>query len=69
MLLRTSLAVLAIIAASPALADAATYWGKLGSIDIVVELSTEFENADASVVGRYFYARKGIDIPLRAKKA
>lgn len=65
-MLRASLFVLAIAASTPAFADAATYWGKLGNADIVLELSTEFENADASVVGRYFYAKKGIDIPLRA---
>ncbi|HEY9009476.1 MAG TPA: hypothetical protein VIN06_00515 [Devosia sp.] len=65
-MLRASFFVLAIAASTPAFADAATYWGKLGKSDIVVELSTEFENADASVVGRYFYAKKGIDIPLRA---
>lgn len=68
-MLRISLAALAIAAASPAFADAATYWGKLGTTDIVVELSTEFESADANTVGRYFYAEKGIDIPLRVSKA
>ena len=69
MLLRTALAALAIAAASPAFADAATYWGKLGNADIVLELSSPIEQADASVVGRYHYARKGIDIPLRATDA
>ena len=69
MLLRTTVAALAIAVASPALADAATYWGKLGKTDIVLELSSPIEQADASVVGRYHYAKKGIDIPLRATDA
>jgi hypothetical protein len=69
MLLRTSLAALAIAVASPALADAATYWGKLGSTDIVIELSSEFGDADEATVGRYLYAKKGIDIPLHVIEA
>lgn len=69
MLHRTFLAAIAIAAASPALADATTYSGKLGNIDIVLELSSPIEQADASVVGRYHYVRKGIDIPLRATDA
>lgn len=69
MLLRTSLVAMAIAIASPAFADAATYWGKLGSTDIVLELSTEFADADETTVGRYFYAKKGIDIPLHVSKA
>jgi len=69
MLLRTSLAALAIAATFPALADATTYWGKLGTADIVLELSTEFENADEDTVGRYFYAKNGIDVPLHVSTA
>ncbi len=69
MLLRISLAALAIAVASPALADAATYWGKLGTTDIVIELSKEFGAADEATVGRYLYAKKGIDIPLHVLEA
>lgn len=64
MLLRISLAALAIAATSPAFADATTYSGTLGSIDIALELSTDFGDASQATVGRYSYTRKGIDIPL-----
>jgi hypothetical protein len=69
MFARAALAFCLTLAASPAFADAATYWGKLGTADIVLELSTEFENADAGIVGRYFYQRIGIDVPLHATDA
>ena len=66
MFARTALALSLAVTASPALADTATYWGKLGKTDIVLELSTAFEDADASVVGRYFYQKIGIDVPVHA---
>ena len=64
MLLRASLLVLATIAATPALADAVTYKGTLGKSAIVVELTAPIESAEGEIAGRYFYPRKGIDIPL-----
>lgn len=66
MLFRTSLAVLAITAATPALADAVTYKGSLGPVDIVVELSIGIEEATETLFGRYNYPRNGIDLPLNA---
>ena len=64
-MLRSLLATgLALLIASPALADAVTYKGTLGKSEIVVELSSPIEAPDAAVVGRYAYTRKGIDIPL-----
>lgn len=68
-MLRISLPALVIAASTPAFADATTYWGTLGNTDIVLELSSAIEAADAGVVGRYHYAKKGIDIPLRATDA
>lgn len=69
MLRRTvlSLVPFALLAASPALADAVTYQGTLGRSAIVLELSEPAESADAKLVGRYFYQAKGIDIPLDAR--
>jgi len=61
-------AALALIAASPAFADAVTYKGTLGTTPIVVELSSGVEAAAAPFAGRYFYPAKGIDIPLDAQK-
>lgn len=69
MFARTALALALAATASPALADAVTYWGKLGSSDIVLELSMDYGDANDTVVGRYFYAKKGIDIPLHAVEA
>lgn len=64
-MLRSLLATgLALLIASPALADAVTYKGTLGKSEIVVELSSPIEAPDAALVGRYAYTRKGIDIPL-----
>jgi hypothetical protein len=64
MLLRASFFAAATIAASPTLADAVTYRGTLGKSAIVVELTTPIEAAEGEIAGRYFYPRKGIDIPL-----
>ncbi len=61
-----SFALCATMAAAPALADPTTYRGKLGTIDIVVELSSDPQRQDGPVFGRYFYLNKGIDIPLQA---
>ncbi len=69
MLLRISLAALAIAAASPALADATTYSGKLGPVEIALELSADFAEVDETSVGRYLYASNGIDIPLHVIEA
>jgi hypothetical protein len=63
---RACLAVLAIAVASPALADATTYKGTLGKLPVVVEFTVGIEDASESFAGRYFYANKGIDIPLDA---
>lgn len=63
-MLRISLAALTLAAASPAFADAATYWGHIGSADIVVEFSAELGDATEADIGRYFYSKNGIDVPL-----
>lgn len=66
-MLKASLAAAMLLAcASPALADAVTYRGTIGKIPVVVELSAQVEAADGEIFGRYFYPRKGIDIPLDA---
>lgn len=65
MLPRLLLTILAFSLASPALADAVIYEGTLGTARIIVELSAPPETA-RSVVGRYAYMNKGIDIPLDA---
>lgn len=55
-------AALLLAATAPALADAVTYEGHLGDSTIGVEFAED--PGEAPVFGRYFYARKGIDIPL-----
>src|SRR5688572_23959171 len=54
----------ALALSSPALADAVTYRGTIGSIPIVVEFATEIDHAAGPRFGRYFYESKGVDIPL-----
>lgn len=54
----------AVLLATPVLADAVTYSGKLGTADIVVELSAPPQSATGPLVGRYAYLRQGVDIPL-----
>src|SRR5690606_34348221 len=49
---------------APALADPFTYKGTLGNIDIVVEISSDPSRPSNPVVGRYFYMKQGVDIPL-----
>jgi len=63
---RSLVALAALFAASPAFADAVTYQGTLGKTQIVVELSAPLDAPSGKLVGRYFYAAKGIDIPLDA---
>lgn len=58
-------ATLLVAFSAPAFADAVTYRGTIGKIDVVVELSGEVEKPDGEIYGRYFYPRKGIDIPLQ----
>src|SRR5690348_1503238 len=66
-MLKASLAAAMLLAcAPPALADAVTYQGTIGKIPVVVEFSAEIESAEGEIFGRYFYPRKGIDIPLDA---
>lgn len=60
--LRTLLLAVSALLATPALADPVTYKGKLGSIDIVVEIA---DTPDDLIFGRYFYLKQGIDIPLQ----
>jgi hypothetical protein len=60
------LALSATLAASAAHADPTTYRGKLGNLDIVVELSADPAAAAGPVFGRYLYLNKGVDIPLHA---
>lgn len=54
------------LAATPALADAVTYTGTLGKSPIVVEFTTDPASGVLPFAGRYFYVKKGIDIPLDA---
>lgn len=61
---RLFLAVSVTLAASTAMADPLTYKGKLGNIDIVVEIAS---TSDDLIFGRYFYLKQGIDIPLQSK--
>lgn len=61
---RALLAATLMLAASPVLADAITYTGTLGKTSIVVELTSNPATAETPFAGRYFYASKGIDIPL-----
>ena len=53
-----------IAAASPAVADAVTYEGTLGTLPIIVELAYA-DGSEAPAFGRYAYLGKGVDIPLR----
>jgi hypothetical protein len=57
------------LVASPVLADAVTYRGTLGDLPIVLELSDPADAASEVTVGRYFYAAKGVDIPLHVEEA
>ena len=60
-----ALTILAIgLAAAPAFADAITYQGKIGDLDVVVEFSEQPLENSTELFGRYFYVEKGVDIPL-----
>ncbi len=61
---RALLAAALALLASPAFADAVTYSGAIGKTAIVVEFTAPPQSAKAPFAGRYFYLRKGIDIPL-----
>lgn len=63
----TLLAISATLASFPASADPTTYRGKLGNLDIVVELTADPATETGAIAGRYFYLSKGVDIPLRAR--
>ncbi len=63
-MLRALFAVALSVAASPALADAVTYTGTLGKSAIVLELTAEPATKTLPPAGRYFYASRGIDIPV-----
>ena len=62
-----ALAGLLLGCATSALADPITYSGKIGSLDVVVELTDDPAASDGPLAGRYFYRAKGVDIPLQAK--
>ena len=64
---RATLAAALTLIASPVLADAVTYSGTIGKTAIVVEFTAPPQSAVAPFAGRYFYVKKGIDIPLDAK--
>jgi len=51
---------------SPALGAAVTYSGTIGKTPIVVEFTAPPAEAQGPFAGRYFYASRGIDIPLDA---
>ncbi|MEO6012198.1 MAG: hypothetical protein ABIQ30_01250 [Devosia sp.] len=53
-----------LLVATPAFADSVTYKGTIGKLPIVLELSKEPGRGVTDIFGRYFYADKGIDIPL-----
>lgn len=57
----------ALLAVSPAFADAIVYRGIVGNSPILLELSEPAQSADGKLVGRYFYASNGVDIPLAAR--
>ncbi len=59
--MRLALVCLAFLFATPSFASALTFVGKLGSRDIVVELT---EPGDGAVAGRYTFTDTGGDIPL-----
>ena len=60
-----ALAVLSLLAAQAHAAPRTVYTGTLqGAGNIVLELDTEAA-ADGTLTGRYFYAKHGVDIPLR----
>lgn len=66
---RAVLAAALALLASPALAtNAFVYSGTLGKTDIVAEFTSD-PAAGGKIAGRYFYASKGIDIPLDPAKA
>lgn len=56
------LAASTMLAASTAMADPVTYRGKLGNIDVAVEIA---DTSDDLIFGRYFYLKQGVDIPLQ----
>lgn len=56
------LTALLAAAATPALADAISYTGHLGKLQIILEITTA--GGDTPQVGRYAYLSKGVDIPL-----
>lgn len=57
------------LVASPALAEAVTYQGTIGDEAIFVEFSEPPQAGGTDIFGRYFYAEKGVDIPLHGVKA
>lgn len=59
----TVAAVIAIGSAGPALGDAVTYKGTLGTLPIILEITTPPEDGDRPF-GRYAYLSRGTDIPL-----
>ncbi len=56
-------ALVLALPAAPALADAVTYRGTIGSIPMVVELVVG-ASPDGVPLARYFYESRGVDIPL-----
>ena len=59
-------AIVFALATSPVLGAAVTYSGTIGKAPIVVEFTAPPAEAKEPFAGRYFYASKGIDIPLDA---
>ncbi len=64
-LLIAVLAGVFVSVATAALANPTTYRGKLGTIDIVVELNID-PLQKGPIAGRYAYMSKGVDIPLQS---
>lgn len=61
------LALSASLCAAPVIADPVTFSGKLGNLDIVVELTADPAEHAGDIAGRYFYRSRGVDIPLRVR--
>lgn len=60
-----SLAVFSLVSAAPATAaDAISYSGTIGTIPVILELSSTPGEGDVAA-GRYAYLSKGVDIPLK----
>jgi hypothetical protein len=63
-----AIVLVASAASSAAMAEAVTYHGTLGKIDIILEVNTPVTAPGEKFVGRYSYMSEGVDIPLQPIK-